>query len=80
MITATIKLTIKVVNMTEQEARKLLTELMESRELECSFEDNHTQDSEIVYYEVTDDTAPTILVGKVSSPDRFIEGQWPDTP
>ena len=80
MITATIKLTIEVINMTEQEARKRLTELMERRELEYLFEENHRQASEITAYEVTDDTAPTILVGKVSSTDRFIEGQWPDTP
>lgn len=66
MITATIKLTIDVINMTEQEARSLLTELMESRELECLFEENHRQSSEITYYEVTDDTPPTILVGTVS--------------
>ena len=66
MITATIKLTIDVINMTEQEARRLLTELMESRELECLFEENHRQASEITSYEVTDDTPPTIIVGTVS--------------
>lgn len=65
MITATIKLTIEIINMTEKEARKRLTELMESRELEDSFECTHMHSSDITSYEVTDDTPPTFIIGTI---------------